>query len=272
MIHYFLLFFLTATASSAAPKTEPLIIAEFNKINIGSGAIAALSIEKGQALTKITVNSQPPRQQILIKNYNNTPDYARDIWVADFDFDGYQDIALTSHIDKHNNEPVYRLFTWKPNTKRLVPILFPSPIYNLEHLPKEKIVRSSYLFNKLWTEDSYRFISKQTYLYQRARLVSPNIWHIEQYDIEGNILRHGVSLDAVLNNTTIQCNIITVAAPLYTAPNPTAPIAHTLTMGDQVTLIDFKQNTNNFDWMSVESTVGDQVIHGWVLLSNLLIN
>jgi len=258
-------------ASSAATKMTESINPYASKISLSQGVSAVLSFDGGHASVIIDHNKTSARQK-LINNYYSIPDYARDIWVGDFNFDGFEDIAITSHVNRSTNEPAYALFTWEQSLNQLIPILFDRPIYNFEYQIKDKLIKSSYQHYQFWTEDSYRFVRKQAYLFQRTQLIISNLWHTVQYTPQGYVFQRGISIDGELshNQAIIKRSIISTLASIYTRPSPNAHIAYTLTRGDEVSMIDFKQDANHFNWVRVEFKVNKQVVSGWLLLSNLV--
>ena len=208
----------------------------------------------------------------LINDINKVPEYARDIWVEDFNFDGFKDIAVTTSIDAFSNDQIYTVFTWEKGLKQFIPIQFKSSLSNLEVLPRKREVRSSYQSGDFWTEDSYRFNNYIPYLYSKSELIINNVWHTTIYSIQGQPIRSLVSSDGRTDRPP-QPVLLTVSsqvAPLYKSPVPSSLLPQQLNQGDTVTVLDFKRGIGRLNWVNIRSNHNNHILQGWILLSNLL--
>ncbi len=225
---------------------------------------ALISISKNQVVAQLSNG----KVHTLINNINSIPEYARDIWIEDFNFDGFKDIAITTSIDAFSHDQAYTVFSWENGLKQFITIPFKASLSNIELLSRRREIRSSYQSGDFWTEDSYRFINKTPYLYSKSELIINNVWHITIYNPQGQPVRSLVSRDGRTDRPP-QPVLLTVSsngAPLYRQPVPSSILPHQLNRGDRVTILDFKRGVGRLNWVNVRS----RQLHGWILLSNLL--
>ncbi len=209
---------------------------------------------------------------VLVDKINHIPEYARDIWVEDFNFDGFQDIAITTQINQSSHEQLYTIFSWENSLKHFIPLHFAGSLSNLEIEPRSQQIRSSYQTGDFWTEDTYRFINKQPFLYSKSVLVASNIWHTTVYNQQQHIVRSLVSDSGKVNRPphpvllTVRNNNV----PLYQQPLPSTKLPVNLKQGNVITIIDFKRGPGQFYWVNIRANMNNQMIQGWTLLSNLV--
>lgn len=229
---------------------------------------ATISIDGSNAIAA-TPNNTP---QILVKNISSVPQYARDLWIDDFNFDGLLDVAITTHIDVSNQDQFYSIFTWEAGLQQFIPLTFGNQLSNLEIDSRRKEVRSSYKARGFWTEDTYRFGNrKQPYLYSRSELLSIDVWHTSTFNTKGQEIRSLVSMDGRLDSPPqpVTLKVSANRAPLYAEPLPSTRLPIDLSRGSSVTLVDFKHDSDNFHWVYIRSNQNNQPIQGWVQLSSL---
>lgn len=244
------------SASLAPGRAIPLTLAD--------NTSALISISQNQVVAQLANG----KIHILINNINSIPEYARDIWTEDFNFDGFKDIAITTSIDAFSHDQTYTVFSWENGLKQFIPISFKASLSNIEVLPRRREIRSSYQAGDFWTEDSYRFNNKIPYLYSKSELIINNVWHTTIYNPQGQPIRSLVSNDGRTDRPP-QPVLLTVSSdstPLYSQPIPSSILSQQLSRGDRVTILDFKRGLGRLNWVNVRS----RQLHGWILLSNLL--
>ncbi len=248
------------SAALADGNSIPLTLSDKTQANIsiqGSNVIAQL--QNGNTL-------------VLVNNFSNIPEYARDIWIEDFNFDGYQDIAVTTQIDPVSNDQFYTIFSWESSLKHFIPMHFSGNLSNLEIEPRSQQIRSSYQSGDFWTEDTYRFANKQPFLFSTSVLVASNIWHTTVYDQQHRITRSLVSNSGKVNRPPHPV-LLTVGndnVPLYRQPLPSTQLSVNLKRGNVITIIDFKRGPGRFYWVNIRANMNNQMVQGWTLLSNLI--
>ena len=237
----------TAIPLTLADKTSALITLSQNQI------VAKLS--NGKIL-------------VLMNGVNRIPEYARDIWIEDFNFDGFNDIAITTSIDAYSSDQNYTVYSWENGLKQFIPMNFRASLSNIEVLPRKQQIRSSYQSGDFWTEDSYRFNNKVPYLYSKSALILNNVWHTTIYNPQGHQIRSLVSSDGRTDSPPqpVLLTVNSTSAPLYSHPLPSSILAKQLRKGDKVTILDFKRGMGHLNWVNIRS----KQLHGWILLSNLL--
>ena len=209
---------------------------------------------------------------VLVNNLNNIPEYARDIWIADFDFDGHQDVAITTEVDPVSNDQFYTIFAWEASLRQFVPEHFVGGLSNLEIDPQSKQIRSSYQDGDFWTEDTYRFINQQPFLYSKSVLVASNFWYTTIYSAQGQVIRSLVSNSGKTNSPPEPVLLVVSdeTVPLYRQPLPSTRLNEQLARGTVVTVIDFKRGPGRFYWVNIRANLHNKILQGWTLLSNLV--
>jgi len=243
----------------------------FKKISysIDNNTQISVSIEKDKV---IALNMQT-HNQVMLQNIDMIPDYARDLWLEDFNFDGMQDIAITTSSDTDGMNQAYTIFTWTPATQNFTPLPFTATLSNIERISKKKELRSSYKSEGFWHEDSYRFNQQHMpYLYSRAVLLAIDAWYTEIYSATQpqKMVNHFISTSGrgSYPNQYAFGHIIAKNTPLYNAPLPSTIRSTFLNRGTKVKLIDFKKNQHGLNWLYVR-TYSRNPIEGWTPLRNV---
>jgi len=219
----------------------------------------------------VVVKLQNGNTHVLVNNINNVPEYAQDIWIQDFNFDGFQDIAVTTEVNTRSNDQSYTIFTWENRLKQFIPLHYPGGLSNLEIEPHHKQVISSYQTGDLWTENTYRYTNKQPYLYSKSVLIASNIWHTTVYNPQHQVIRSLVSNNGKVNRppNPVLLTVRSDHVPLYAQPLPSTRLPIDLKRGNVLTIVDFKRGPRHFHWVNVRANVNNLVLQGWTLLSNL---
>ncbi|MEE9351117.1 MAG: hypothetical protein V3U78_02560 [Thiotrichaceae bacterium] len=271
--NYYYKFIITPLVGVAALVLSPLLYAALPNGNsipltLADNTQVTISIKNNHVVALLHNNSE----QVLINNFMSIPEYARDIWITDFDFDGRQDVAITHHVDPASHDQFYTIFTWEHSLKHFVPHHFSGGLSNLEVEPARKQIRSSYQAGEFWTEDTYRFINKQPFLYSKSVLVASNLWHTTVYNQQHQILRSLVSNNGKVDRPphpvilTVRNNTV----PLYGQPLPSTRLKEQLNHGSVITIVDFKRGSGQLYWVNIRTNLNNKILQGWTLLSNLV--
>ena len=268
--YHYLIGTVALVLSTSLLATKPISIganAAPLRLTLQDKTIATVSIQNNKIIAKL----QNGKLLTLVNNVNNIPEYARDIWIQDFNFDGFQDIAVTTRVNPVSNDQNYTIFTWENRLKHFIPLHFANGLSNLEIAPHKKQVTSSYQSNDFWTEDTYRYSNKQPYLYSKSILVASDIWHTTVYSPDHRIIRSLVSNDGEVTRPPHPVLIkVRNTVPLYQQPLPSTKLPLSLQQGNVVTIVDFKRGRGRFYWVSVRANINNAVLKGWTLLSNLV--
>lgn len=236
-------------------------------INLPNKTQAQLSFVQNNVIAQLSNG----KKLVLVNNISRIPEYARDIWAEDFNFDGIRDVAITTNLDPHTHDQIYSVFIWENGLKQFVPLNFRGGLSNIEVLANRREVRSSYQSGDYWTEDTHRFNQKQPFLYSKSQLIINNIWHTTIYSPQGSPIRSLVSNDGRVDHPPkpVLLTVSSNTAALYRHPQPTSMLPNQLNRGDRVTVLDFKQGSGRLNWVNVRAQKNNQLVQGWVLLSNL---
>lgn len=235
---------------------------------LSPGLTATFFYSNDQLVARLSNN-----KQIVLANHTHTiPAYARDIWIADFNYDGKQDIAFTSGFDSSSSDQLYTIMTWDQGLTEFIPLYFQEKLTNLEIFPERREVRSSYQSGKFWVEDTYRFQHGRPYLYSKSQLIENTIWHTIVYNPNGQIIRSLVSKDGLVERPPypVLLSVNTPTAPIYQQPVPSTQLPLNLKQGDIVSVLDFKTGRGELEWVNISANIDQHVVQGWTLLSNLV--
>jgi hypothetical protein len=243
----------------------------FKKINYSPDNNTQISVSIEQ--NKVIALNMQTHNQMMLQNLDSIPDYARDLWLEDFNFDGMQDIAITTSSDTDGMNQAYTIFTWNPAVQNFTSLPFSATLSNIERIKKKKELRSSYKSGGFWREDSYRFNRQHIpYLYSRAELLAIDAWYTEIYSATQpqKMINHFISTSGRGNypNQYVFGHIIAENTPLYTAPLPSTLNNIFLNRGTKVKLIDFKKNQQGLNWLYIR-TYSRNPIEGWTPLMNI---
>ncbi len=243
----------------------------FKKINYSPDNNTQISVSIKQ--NKVIALNMKTHNQMMLQNIDTIPDYARDLWLEDFNFDGMQDIAITTSSDTDGMNQAYTIFTWNPTLQNFIPLPFSAILSNIERISKKKELRSSYKSDGFWREDSYRFNQQHVpYLYSRAELLAIDAWYTEIYSATQpqQMINHFISTSGrgSYPNQYVFGHIIAKNTPLYDAPLPSTLKHIFLNIGTKVKLIDFKKNQHGLNWLYIR-TYTKNPIEGWTPLMNV---
>ncbi|CAA6808501.1 MAG: Unknown protein [uncultured Thiotrichaceae bacterium] len=210
--------------------------------------------------------------QVLVENISVIPEYAQETWVEDYNFDNHKEIAVSTSIDKVGEDELYHIFRWNPLANRFDRMNFYSKLSNLEIIEARQEIRSSYLSDKYWTEDTYRFLNGKPYLYSRSDLIAIDIWHTRVFDPSARVIRSLVSEDGLVEKPPVPVisRIKVPVANLYQAPLPSTISDRVFTEDEIVTILDFSISMNDtLSWVLIRTEIGNKSVQGWTLLENL---
>lgn len=259
-------FTINVLLTSLYAHAESVIIKKINYVPDKDTQIS-VSIKQDKV---IALNMQT-HAQVMLQNLDSIPDYARDLWLEDFNFDGIQDIAITTSADTDGLNQAYTIFTWNPTTQNFSPLLFADILSNIERISHKKALRSSYKSGKFWREDSYRFNAQhQPYLYSRSDLLAIDAWYTEIYSSTQQIINRFMSTSGRGNypNQYVFGHIAVEKTPLYNAPLPSTLNNVVLNIGTKIKILDFKKNQNGLHWLYIR-TYARKPIEGWIPLDNV---
>lgn len=241
----------------------------FNKINYTPDDQTQIAISIKQ--DKVIAQNLQTKNQITLQNIDAIPQYARDLWLDDFNFDGMQDIAITTRADKDGLSQAYTIFTWDVVNKKFTPLPFTATLSNIERMSQKQQLRSSYKAPDFWREDTYRFDQQHMpYLYSRAELLAIDAWYTEIYNKKQHIINRFISTSGRGNypNQYVFGQTLIEETPLYNAPLPSTLSDTFLKLGTKVKLIDFKKNQLGLHWLYIR-TYTRNPIEGWTPLNNI---
>lgn len=218
--------------------------------------------------TSISLIDQQGRQQTLINDVGRIPDHVYDIWLDDFNFDGYTDIAIATGESIDGLAEIYTLFCWRPDLGRVAPLSGLATISNPELIATHRELRSASRTGKHWSETSYRFTHGRPYVYSKSVMLSNQIWHTSTYTEQGQKVVSLISSDGATKSAPqpIVKPIHTEQAWLYLQPLPSSKTQEYLLRNVQVTILDYHEG--RLDWVLIR-THGQHPVERWTLLSNL---
>jgi hypothetical protein len=208
--------------------------------------------------------------QTLIPDISSLPNYAQDIWTEDFNFDGSDDIAIATDVDKTGLDLQYQIFKWDAATQTFKPLVFSDALSNIETLKDRRELRSSFKSGNFWTEVTFRFIDGQPYRYVKSDLIAIDVWHTTVFDLVGHPIKSLISKDGRIEGPPrpVTFPIASEQAWLFNQPAPSARSNLSLHRGNIVTLLDFKLGSGNLQWVLVRFN-GKNTLEKWIQISDL---
>ncbi len=125
------------------------------------------------------------KTQVLIPDRSIIPEHIHDIWIADFNFDQFNDIAIEIDDTADGLHEIYVIFIWDESYQRLLPLTQLGSISNPELNIQSQILSTSALHGKYWIENHYKFTQGKAYLAAQSTMVSFNLWHRRNFDAQG---------------------------------------------------------------------------------------
>ena len=211
------------------------------------------------------------QQRTTLANISKLPAYARDLWVEDFNFDGMQDIAISTGTNDGGLNQVYSIFTWNIATQSLEPLALGAPLSNIEKISYNKELRSSYKAGEFWREDSYRFNRNTAYLHSRADLISIGVWYTELFDKNHKLTSSFLSKKGRNKRpkTPLIGHISIENTAIHSKPVLSSFDDIYLSKGQPVQLLDFKKNQDGIHWFYIRANIDNPPLEGWIPLNNL---
>jgi hypothetical protein len=205
--------------------------------------------------------------------------------VADFNFDGDQDLAFKATLGEVNE--TYQVFNFDPHSGRFVELRFATTapvncdgLSNLKPDAKSRILYSSCRGGPMWFTDAYKFdASGSMYVYQSTRLINSDAvqkmfapesgvedvpgWLLLTYDKRGKIIGRSMMAHAYETHES-QGRVSVEKLPLYDRPAHDQTRRY-LVRGD---LFDAQDISDNEEWLKIAyRNAAKGKVEGWINVS-----
>jgi hypothetical protein len=236
---------------AAAPKHSfPLDAPVSASINMGGGQTCRLLFRKGEKRLTAVCGSSRQDLSIPILEVEGDPVFQGQILVDDFDFDGYLDLMIPTATGYGGVNWFYDFHHYNAATRSFEPVDdTDSDFCNPEPVAAEKTLRVPCKDGPAWYDNAYKFAAGKPYLYRSSELV-----HLEGFDGDDAVIYALTLLDpqkrplkstvaeATNENKTVRRKLPFEKCPLYRAPSTIGRTESYLVKGDEVELLEVKQD------------------------------
>lgn len=197
--------------------------------------------------------------------------------IADFNFDGANDVALLDSLGYGGVNYFYSLFLWDKAKNKFNP--FKETLSNPNLNAKNKILTTETRSGPLWYTTKYRVNKGSLYPVAEWAMIPEGEGTLQQVTLKnakGKVIGHKViggqdtqndDTGEHLPNATAQ--VSSVQAWLYEAPKPTVRSKMYLIKGDRVSLLNWQQNeADGTSWFLVQFK-GAKLVEKWLPSSDL---
>jgi hypothetical protein len=187
---------------------------------------------------------------------------------ADFNFDGYSDVAVLDGVGYGGVNLFYRLYLWNKTAGKFQE--YAETISNPTLTPETKTLSTAQRSGPRWYSTDYRFTSGKTYVWSEGVMVGTegDLYFVKIHNAAGKVIKKVVadtqdasSVDA--NSAAATHPIAVDKAVLYDKPNAASKTKQYLIKDDAVTLLDYRENDDGSEWFLVRFT-GKKVVEKWI--------
>ena len=186
----------------------------------------------------------------------------------DFNFDGAGDVAVLDGVGYGGVNLFYRLYLWDKAAGKFQET--DETISNPTLTAATKTLSTEQRSGPRWYSTDYRFHKGQPYVWSEGVMVGSDgdLYFVKIHNVAGKVIKQVVaeaqdaaSVDA---KTVAATRKITVSkAVLYDKPDTANKTKMYLIKGDNVTLLDYRENDDGSEWFLVRFK-GKKVVEKWV--------
>lgn len=187
--------------------------------------------------------------------------------VADFNFDGMQDVAIQDGIGYNGVNVFHRLYLWDKASKKFTE--YPETISNPALDVKQQTLTSSARSGPLWSYTEYHVAKGKLYPAEENQMLAAGdgAWEYLTFkNASGKVTGHKVVGEVDGKAGDAIASIAIDKAPLYDKPKASAKTKMYVVKGDKVTLLDWKEGTDGAlgaGWFLIRYH-GKKVIEKWI--------
>lgn len=192
---------------------------------------------------------------------------------ADFNFDGYGDVAVLEGVGYGGVNLFYRLHLWNKAQSKFQE--YKEPISNPTLTPETKTLSTAQRSGPRWYSTDYRFNKGKPYMWSEGAMVGTDgdLYFVKIYDSAGKVLKKVIadtqdSSDVTAKTPAAIRKITVDKAVLYDKPDAKTKTKMYLIKGDKVTLLDHREGDDGVEWFLVRFD-GKKRVEKWVEWSAL---
>lgn len=186
----------------------------------------------------------------------------------DFNFDGQGDVAMLDGVGYGGVNLFYRLYLWDKAAGKFQE--YQDTISNPTLTRETKTLSTGQRSGPRWYTTDYRFSNGKPYVWSEGAMVGAEsgLYFVKLYNSAGKIIKKVVAetedaSDVDAKTASATRKVAVDKAVLYTKPDAAAKLNMYLVKGDEVTLLDYKENDDGSEWFLIRFK-GKKPLERWV--------